>query len=184
MDSNFRVFSLAKYTTQFKLDVVLQYLGGEIGLKTLGREYELDHGMVRRWVNLYKAHGEAGLEKKFTAYSASQKLAMLQHMWDHELSYGQVSSAFNIRSPTSISTWERCYHRGGIDVLMPRKRGRPKKMPESQSPKVVPSTDDETRSREELLAEVNYLRMENAYLKKLRALVPQQLSTTARKKCK
>jgi len=45
--------------------------------------------------------------------------------------------------------------------------------------------DDATRSREELLAEVNFLRMENAYLKKLKALVQQQeQQTTARKKRK
>jgi transposase len=46
--------------------------------------------------------------------------------------------------------------------------------------------DDETRTREELLAEVNFLRMENAYLKKLKALVQQQRErqTTARKKRK
>jgi len=184
LDINFRGFSLAKYTTQFKLEVVQQYLGGEIGFKALGRQYGLDYAMVKRWVNLYKAHGKAGLEKKFTSYSEVQKLSILRHMWDHELSYGQTASMFNIRSPGSIPSWERCYHRGGIDALMPRQRGRPKKMPDSQSPKAPTSTEDETRSREELLAEVNYLRMENAYLKKLKALVQQQPLMTTRKKRK
>ncbi len=43
---------------------------------------------------------------------------------------------------------------------------------------------DEKRSREELLAELDYLRMENAYLKKLQALVqarPKQASPKKRK---
>jgi transposase len=175
-----------KYTTQFKLEVVQQYLVGEVGLKSLGRLRGLDYAMLKRWIYLYKIHGEAGLEKKFTSYSAAQKMAILQHMWDNELSYGQTASAFNIRSPGSIPMWERCYHGGGIDALAPRPRGRPKKMPDSPPPKAQLPTDDEIRTREELLAEVNYLRMENAYLKKLKALVQEQKQqrATARKKRK
>jgi transposase len=173
-----------KYTTQFKLEVVQQYLVGDVGFKSLSQLRGLCHSMVERWVNLYKTHGEAGLEKKYTSYSAALKLAILQHMWDNELSYGQTASAFNIRNPGSIPTWERCYHSGGIDALTPRPRGRPKKMPDSPPPKAQPPIDDETRTREELLAEVNYLRMENAYLKKLKALVQEQKQqrATARKK--
>jgi transposase len=59
-------------------------------------------------------------------------------------------------------------------------------MPESLPPDTPLSTDDETRTRDELLAEVNHLRMEVAYLKKLRALVRQQrpVRTSPRKKHK
>lgn len=177
---------MAKYTTQFKLEVVQQYLVGDVGLKSLCRLRGLCHTVVERWVNLFKAHGEAGLEKKFTSYSVARKLAILRHMWDNELSYAQTAAAFNIRGTGSIPAWERCYHSGGIDALMPRQRGRPKKMPDSQPPAAQLPTDDETRTREELLVEVNYLRMENAYLKKLKALVQEQKQqrATARKKRK
>jgi transposase len=48
----------------------------------------------------------------------------------------------------------------------------------------TPSDDDEKRSREELLAELQHLRMENAYLKKLRALVQAQQKATPPKKHK
>lgn len=142
--------------------------------------------MAKRWVYLYQTHGEAGLVKKFTVFSATQKLAILQHMWANELSYGQTAAIFNIRSPGSIPSWERCYHSGDIDALMPRPRGRPKKMPDFPPPKAPPPIDDETRTREELLAEVNHLRMEVAYLKKLQALVQEQRQprTTACKKRK
>ena len=66
---------------QFKLEVVQRYLAGTIGFKALGHLYGLDYAMAKRWVHLYQAHGEAGLVKKFTAYSAEQKLEILQHMW-------------------------------------------------------------------------------------------------------
>ena len=39
----------------------------------------------------------------------------------------------------------------------------------------------ETRSREELLAELSYLRMENAFLKKLEALTREQPAPKKRK---
>ena len=45
-------------------------------------------------------------------------------------------------------------------------------------------SDDEKRSREELLAELDYLRMENAYLKKLQALVQARPKPTPPKKRK
>jgi transposase len=186
LDTNFRVFSLAKYTTQFKLEVVGRYLAGRIGFTAVAKLYGLDCAMLKRWVRLYQAHGEAGLAKKFTAYSAEQKMVILQHMWDKELSYKQAAAAFNIRSPGSVPSWERCYHAGGIDALKPRVRGRPKKMPDSQPTQAPLAVDDEARTREELQAEVNHLRMEVAYLKKLRALVQAQppIRATARKKRK
>lgn len=179
---------MTKYNEQFKLDVVQQYLVGNAGYKWIGKLRGLDYSMIKRWVSLYRLHGVAGLAKKVKAgqYNAKFRLTVLQHMWDNELSYGQVAAVFNIRSPGCIGHWERCYHSGGIDALIPRVRGRPKKMPDSQAPKPSLPADDETRTREELLAEVNHLRMEVAYLKKLRALVQSQQAqrTSARKKRK
>jgi transposase len=79
-----------------------------------------------------------------------------------------------------VGQWDRSYHDGGLPALIPRTRGRPKKMPQNPNPKPPPK-DDQTRTREELLAEVEYLRMENAYLKKLDALIQAQKNATLRK---
>lgn len=186
MDTNFWGFSLANYTTQFKLDLIQRYEGGNVGCKSLAKQFDLSDGQLRRWINLYRAHGAAGLEKKSASYSAKQKLAILQYRWDNELSYGQTAAVFNIRSPGHLSKWEHCYHSGGINALQPRRRGVPKRMADPKPVPPQPPVGDEARSREELLAEVNFLRMENAYLKKLKALVQEQRDqrTTARKKRK
>jgi transposase len=177
---------LAKYTQQYKLEVVRQYTSGKAGYKAVAQSRGLDYSMVRRWVKLYEAHGEAGLEKKFSHYSAADKLAVLEHMWSNELSYTETAAAFNIRNPGCLPAWERWYHSGGIDALIPRPRGKPKKMSDSSSSKPIDPAHDETRTREEILAELNYLRMENAYLKKLEALVQAQRQQVpgARKKRK
>jgi transposase len=107
-------------------------------------------------------------------------------MWKHELSCFETAVVFNVRHTASIGQWERCYHSGGIDALGPRPRQRPKKMPTSKPPAPLPPVSEETKTLEELLKEVSYLRMENAYLKKLGALVQEQQTqrATARKKRK
>ncbi len=178
---------MAKYSEQFKLAVVQQYLAGTLGYKQVGDEHNLDHATVRRWVKLHEAHGADGLTKKFSHYSADFKLFVLQRMWDDDLSCLQVAAVFNIRNAGSISHWERCYHNGGLDALVPRKRGRPNKMPISPPTELSESLPDPAeRTHDELVAEVNHLRMEVAYLKKLDALVraQKQQRTTTRKKRK
>lgn len=164
---------MSKYTEQFKLAVVEQYLTGLAGFKALGQQHGVSPSNVRKWVDCYRLHGVSALQKKFTHYSAAFKLSVLQHMWAQSLSYGQTAAVFDIRSHAMVGQWERLYHSGGIDALKPRPRGRPKTMPVPRTPP-PPSPDDQTRTRDELLAELNYLRMENAYLKKLEALIQAQ----------
>lgn len=176
---------MAKYSTQFKLAVIQQCLQDEVGIKAIASEHGLHHSMIKHWRNLYAAHEQTGLEKRSTHYPAERRLQVLEHMWANRLSYRQTAAVFNIRGPSCIPIWERNYHNGGIDALMPRKRGKPKKMSTSQPPHPQPHVDNAPRSREELLAEMNFLRRENAYLKKLNALVQQQEQrTTVRKKRK
>jgi transposase len=172
---------MTKYDEQFKLSVVQQYLDGAGGYKAIAKQHGLDHAMFRRWVLRFRAHGIDGLKKKFTHYSAEFKLLVLRHMWDNELSCGQVAALFNIRSPGILSVWESEYRRAGLDALAARPRGRPKPM-SAVSPQPEQKPDDDKRTREELLAELDHLRMENAYLKKLRALIQAQQKVAAPKK--
>jgi transposase len=186
LDTNFWGFFMSKYSEQFKLAIVHQYLSGKAGYKGIAHEHNLPHATVRWWVSLHREHGTDGLARKSSHYSAEFRLAVLQRMWDGDLSYRQVSAEFNIRSAGSIAQWERSYNSGGLDALAPRKRGGPKRMP------ILPTTEPESlpdpagRTRDELVTEVNQLRMEVAYLKKLEALVQakKQQQKTMRKKRK
>lgn len=168
---------MTKYSEQFKLKIVQEYLDGTEGSNTLGKQYGVPRSMIKKWVQLYQAHGVDGLKKKLSSYSAEFKLSVLKHMWDNALSFGQTAATFNIRHHAIIGVWERSYRDGGFGALVQRPRGRPKQMPPATT-KPEPSPDDEKRTREELLAELNQLRMENAYLKKLRALVQAKQKAT------
>ena len=68
------------------------------------------------------------------------------------------------------------------EALTPRPKGRPRRMSDSPSPQKINSpADDASRSREDLLEEVHQLRMENAYLKKLKALVQAEQQVQLKK---
>lgn len=164
-----------KHTEQFKLAVVEHYLASADGYKAVARHHGVALSLVKRWVAFYRHHGAGGLKRQpRSRYSAEFKLSVLQHMWDNNLSYAETSVHFNIRAQCCVGMWERSFSEGGSEAPISPDQRTPTTMPDPQK-NLVPSTeaspDDETRSREELLVELNYLRMENAYLKKLEALV-------------
>ena len=161
---------MAKHTEEFKYRVVQEYLNGPMGYVALGKKYGLQYSTVRRWVGWYQAHGMEGLTKKCTHYSAEFKLSVLRHVWDNSLSYSQAATHFNIRNPGILAQWVRLYRHGGLGALEPRRKGRPPTM-SAPSKKPSPSQEPAEGSHEALLKELNYLRLENAYLKKLHALV-------------
>jgi transposase len=171
---------MIKYTEQFKLKVVKDYLKGPMGYALLGAHHGVAAPHIRNWVAAYRLHGSEGLRRKVTRYDAKFKLSVLQHMWDNGLSNRQAAVHFNVRNPTSIGIWGGLYREGGIAALArPRTKLLNMKAPSS---KPVPKPDEE-RSREDLLKELEYLRMENEVLKKLEALA-QARKTAAPKKRK
>lgn len=174
---------MSKYKEQFKLSVIKDYLAGVGGFRAVSQRHGVDESTVRKWVAAYRQHRERGIQKKFTHYDAQFKLSVLRHMRDKGLSHRETTAVFNIRSLASIGIWERQYYAGGIDALAPRPRGRPKKMPDTPVTPPLAATD-QTRTREQLLEEIDYLRMENAYLKKLEALVQADKKAAQRNKRK
>lgn len=171
---------MSKHTEQFKLKVIQDYLSCVDGFRAVAQRHGADESAVPKWVATYQQHGASGIDKKYTHYDTQFKLSVLQRMWNKELSQREAAVVFNIRSAASIGVWERQYYAGGIDALAPRRRGRPKKMPNTPIAK-PPVVTDQTRTREQLLEEINYLRMENAYLKKLEALVQADKKAAQRK---
>ena len=173
---------MSKYSTIFKQSVVSAYAGGTDGFRAIGVRFGVDHSTVRKWVSIHAAHGLAGLEKKFSRYDAKFKLSVLRRMWEDGLSHRQAAAVFNIRNKSLIADWEWRYEHGGIEALALRRKGRPRSMPEPPGPNHPQSLpSDDTRSRQELLSELSYLRMEHAYLKKLEALAQEQAPLKKRK---
>ena len=172
---------MSKYDVQFKVKLVKQYLSGDCSYRELAGTYAVDISLLRYWVDSYRLHGESGLKHKHSLYSAEFKHKVLQHIARDGLSDRQATALYDIRSIGTIGKWRRAYNEGGSGALMPRRKGKssmPKKLPpESPSP-------NETRTQKELLEELAYLRAENAYLKKLKALSDAERTVALVKKRK
>ena len=166
---------MTKYSFSFKLSVVEFYGGGVRSFRDVGSHFGLDAGTVRKWVAVHAVHGDAGLKKKLSTYSAAFKLSVLQRMWEDGLSRRQAAALYNIRNASCLSNWARRYESGGLAALAPRRKGRPATVPKSRkSTGSEGPVDDKDKSRDELLSELQHLRMENAFLKKLDALTREQ----------
>ncbi len=174
---------MTRHTEHFKLLVIEDYLSNTAGFMAVGNRHGIEASTVRRWVAAYRVHGEASVKKKRSRYSAQYKLAVLKHMRKHALSYRQTEAYFDIRSAGIIGRWERQYDAGGIQALSDCPQKCLKKMQDPTHPPHQPE-NDERRPREQWLKELNYLRMENAYLKKLSALIQADQQAIHRNKRK
>jgi transposase len=174
---------MSKYDEVFKRKVVRKYLSGAAGFKSTGHRYGLDQSTVRRWVEAYRAHGIEGLRKKHTTYDAQFKLSVLRRMQADELSCRQVVALFDLRGGTGVVTqWQRQYDQGGLEALMPRLRGRPKRISMTKPPETPLPLVEDKPTFETLCKENEYLRAEVAYLKKLDALVRAKREAAQKKR--
>jgi transposase len=163
------LFYMVKLSNSNKLDAVLRYIDGKESYQDISSSLGVDDGDLRLWVKRYEYHGIEAFTKSYTKYTAEYKLDVLNYMNLNGTSIRETTAIFNLPNTTMIPGWRKLLESGGIDALIPKKKGRPFMMKDKLS-KSMKQTPVEG-SVEALQAEIERLRMENAYLKKLNALV-------------
>ena len=160
---------MSKYTTQFKLSAITAFLERGRGFRYIAAQFQMDPTLLRRWVEAYRLHGEASLKGSGKRHSALFKFSVLQRMWRDSLSLRRVAALFNLGNSSQVGRWQQQYYSGGIEALASGKKGPNTAMPKppSKPRKIAAVLTDEERAHKALLDELQYLRMENAYLKKL-----------------
>jgi len=159
---------MSKFTLEEKLEAIIEYLQGHKSFTDLAKELDTSTAVVRNWVKQYEHHGSKALNPSYTNYSAQFKLDVLKYMNENGTSPNETAAIFNIPDPSTIRKWRRVFEKEGIDGLQLRKKGRPFMKKESiKQTKQVPAEG----SVNALEARIKQLEMENAYLKKLNALV-------------
>ena len=98
-------------------------------------------------------------------YTPEFKQMVVETMHKEKLSVREVSAQFEIGDHCAVARWERIYLMEGPEGLTIERRGRGSKGRPVKFPKEV---------EEDLLNEVQRLRAENAYLKKLQTLVLEE----------
>lgn len=113
-------------------------------------------------------------EKPQQRYSGEFKQRVVETMHQEKLSIREVLRQFEIGDHNAVARWERIYLTEGAEGLYVERRGRRRTgRAAGKMPKKV---------EEDLLAEVQRLRAENAYLKKLQALVQEEERQVRRRK--
>lgn len=90
---------------------------------------------------------------------------VVEDMINNRLSYREVRRKYEITAHDILQKWERIYLEEGAKGLYIERRGRTCGSQKGRPPKINKKVE------EDLLAEVQRLRIENEYLKKLDALV-------------
>ena len=176
---------MAKYSTEFKMKVVKEYLETNISYKNLTNEYSIPNkSIIITWVNAYKSQGYEGLKVKRenTQYTLEFKLNVVNLYLTGEMSYQSLANELKINTPSIIARWVNDFREKGIEGLKSKKRGRPSKMPKSpnkskdikiESSANITNIENESLTQAQLkekikkLEEKNYwLQLENDAIKK------------------
>jgi transposase len=124
--------------------------------------------MVHRWIETYRQWGQQSFMGRPRQFSPAFKVAVLKQIEREGLSIRQAMVRFGISSSRSIDAWRTRYDLGGVGALGPA-RDRPAMKKKRSPPK--PLAD---MTPKEMAIELEYLRAENAVLKKLDALIREE----------
>jgi len=152
---------MAKFTSEEKLQAALRYIKGNESSHEIAKSIGTDHKAILNWAKQYEYNGVEAFIKRYTNYSAQFKLDVLNFMIENGTSLLETAAIFKIATPSTLRSWKKQFKTKGFDALQSMKKEtnkQPKQAPVEGTP-------------EALQAEINRLRMENEYLKKLNALV-------------
>ena len=169
-----------KYSIKQKQLIVKSVLEGRATCRSAARALGCEKSAVRRWLNQYKQHGTKGFKIRNGSYDGAFKVEVVQYLVRKGLSLPQAASHFAIPNESTIQGWLQIYKQhGAIGLLKGRRGGKASTMTKKPRKKAPISTDPATQKLAEMQKELDYLRAENAFLKKLRALVQQKEAAKA-----
>jgi transposase len=162
------------HNTEFKKSIVDQVIKGSSSYKGLACKFSLSISLIKKWVSFYRKYGLEGIQPMKNDYSSDFKLKVIEEMRIKELSLIKTCLYFKIPAISTLKKWINVYDQQGAAGLAIERRGRPGLMP-AKSKKPL-------SKEEELLKELADLKAENAYLKKLHALVQSEKAKEEKRK--
>ena len=120
---------MPKYTKEFKIKLILEYLSGEIGgARKVADKYNIPKSTLELWVNKYKSGGFDNLSKKLknNKFTSEFKLSVIKYRRINNTSLRETAEYFDIANGAMICNREKKYKESGLSGLEDN-RGRPKK---------------------------------------------------------
>jgi transposase len=171
-----------KYNFKQQQSSVRSVLEDHEPVMSVARRLGCSKKTVQRWIKLYLQHGVSGLQLRPGSYTGAFKLKVIRHMLKNRLSISEVAAIFGVPNDSTVGRWFILYEKQGTKGLLEvKRRGRKKLM---KSRKIKKSKDKAADAAEQRLAalqaENEYLHAENAFLKKLKALIEEEEAVKAR----
>ncbi|WP_282929193.1 helix-turn-helix domain-containing protein [Anaerococcus sp. Marseille-Q7828] len=170
---------MPKYTNEFKIKLVMEYLSGKSGgQEKVAEKYNVPKDTLREWINKYKSGGFDNLSKKLknNKYTSEFKLSVIQYRQINNTSLRETAEHFSLVNGSMVYRWEKSYQQRGLSGLEDN-RGRPKKDMTKSNKKQKNNTPINESEREELIRlreENRLLKMKIIYEKKLQALLLEE----------
>ena len=158
----------AFFMTKFKIEermAAAQAVQAGGSIASVARQFGMSEQTVGFWYRFLEEHGKSGVKRRTYNWTAEQKYQVLKYMRENNLTCQDVSIQLGISGSSTVWQWEQRYLEKGKEGLENKKKGRKPRISKPKPPK--------TRE-EELLDRIQYLEAENAYLKKLNALVAER----------
>ena len=168
-----------RWTKEEKLKMVLEYKRSGFTPTVEGCSRKTIHDHSRIWAKVYEVYGECGLEHRSRHWTYEDKINAVKRVLNGE-SYHEVAYSLGMSNKSQVVTWHRKYLELGWHGLKLDGRGRKRKM----GNKPIKPSKSKSQAEEivELRKRLEYLEAENAYLKKLAALVQQRKAQEQKKK--
>ncbi len=165
---------MAKYSFDFKIMVIKEYLSGQGGYGFLEKKYSIPNCLIQRWVANYRQYGDEGLtrSRQQKSYPFEFKLHVVELYLTSELSYQGLALKVGMTNPTQIARWVMDYRVAGPEALKPKKKGRKRMLDKERIICDIENGDSEDQKQllKQLQEENLKLRIENAFLKESRRL--------------
>ena len=162
---------MSKLTRKDKIEIYERRKKGET-ISSLTKAFDLHGSNIRYLIALIKKHGYDILRKnKNRTYSKDFKLQIINRILINHESINFVALDIGLVSPGILHNWLSKFKENGYNVVEKKKGRKPKSMTKLKKNDKTLSEKEKIKQLED---EILYLKAENEYLKKLRALVQER----------
>lgn len=159
-----------RYAVELKVQAVQDYLSGEYSQNELIYKYKIASStQLRRWIAKYNSHSSfksvdegARAMTKGRSTTWQERIDIVLHCLAHKRNYGKTAAQFKV-SYNQVYQWVKKYEDSGEDALQDG-RGR------KQAPEELTEAERHKLELKKLEYEIQRLKAENAFLKKLEEL--------------
>ncbi|MFT9057628.1 MAG: helix-turn-helix domain-containing protein [Ethanoligenens sp.] len=168
---------MSKFTREEKLNMIAEYHERKMTLNAICRKYGISHSALREILERYKKDGpdDIGTGKlghTYARYPGIFKLEVIKERIASGVGYREIARKYGI-GHALVMKWERAYLEGGEQALLEEQRGKQvKEANPAKGRRGVKKINKQVKG--DLIAEIQQLRMENEYLKKLNALIHEE----------